>query len=141
MKYILLVTIVFLTNLLFGQTSGTTMDCLTIFDTVSNRTIYTTTDTMPEYPGGIDSMSNFINSNLHWPDDGVNIQGAVYISFIVEMDGNLTNKRILRGFYKNADKESLRIVDKMPKWKSGKCKGVAVPVRCIIPIKFVSQKK
>ena len=94
-------------------------------------------DQLPEYPGGIDSLKVFISKNLKWPNDGQDdFQGTVIVSVIVESDGSLTNKTILRGIYDLADKEALRIIDKMPKWIPGKYEGKVVPVKYCIPIKF-----
>ncbi len=127
MKYSLTIFILFWTVLLIGQTDNSTTDCKTQFDSLSNRTIYTMVDKLPEFPGGVDSLHSFVRNNLIWPNDGADFQGYVYVSVIVETDGNLTNKLILRGIYEFADKEALRIVGKMPKWNPGKCNGKIVP--------------
>jgi len=114
--------------------------CKSQFDTLTNQTVYLMVDKLPEFPGGLDSLKQFIADNLLWPNDGQDdFQGTVYVSVIVETDGNLTNKSILRGIYNLADEEALRIVDKMPKWRPGKCEGLIVPVRYCIPIKFKMQ--
>ena len=136
MKYSLTILILFLTVVLFGQTDNVKTECKTQFDSLSNRTVYTMVDKLPEFPGGVDSLQRFIRNNLIWPNDGADFQGSVFVSVIVETDGNLTNKTILRGIYEFADKEALRIVGKMPKWNPGKCNGKFVPVKYCIAIKF-----
>jgi TonB family C-terminal domain len=74
---------------------------------------------------------------MKWPNDGQDdFQGTVYISVIVETDGTLTNRTVLKGIYDLSDKEALRLVENMPKWKPGKCNKKIVPVRFCIPIKF-----
>lgn len=136
--YFLTITLFFLTVLLFGQTKNIKEDCIVLqYDSITKQTIYSNVDSMPEFPGGIDSLNLFINNNLRWPEDnGAEYSGRVYISFIVETDGTLTNKKILRGIDKPVDDEALKLIEKMPKWKTGKCKGNPVSVRYIIPIPF-----
>jgi periplasmic protein TonB len=92
---------------------------------------------MPEFPGGIDSLKVFIGNNLMWPNTEVDFAGTVYIPVIVETDGSLTIKKVIRGIENSADAEALKVIDNMPKWKAGKCTGTDVPVRYIIPVKFV----
>ena len=106
-----------------------------MFDSISNRTIYEVVDSMPEFPGGIDSLHKFIMNNLRWPNEA-DCVGKVYISFIVESDGIITNKIILKGICDPFDKEALRVISSMPRWRAGKCKGKAVAVKFIVPINF-----
>jgi protein TonB len=141
MKHSLTILLLFWTILLFGQIDNAKTECKTQFDSLSNRTVYTVVDTLPEFPGGVDSLQKYIRNNIIWPDDGADFQGFVYISVIVETDGNLTNKTIFKGIYEFADKEALRIVGKMPKWNPGKCNGKVVPVKYCIPIKFKLENK
>ncbi|MCX6233905.1 MAG: energy transducer TonB [Bacteroidetes bacterium] len=137
MKYLLTISIIFWTVLLFAQTDNAKAECKSLFDSLTNRTVYLMVDQLPEFPGGANSLKRFILNNLIWPNDGQDdFQGTVYVSVMVETDGNLTNKIILKGIYDLADKEALRIIDKMPKWKPGKCNGKVVPVKYCIPIKF-----
>ena len=136
MRYIFTALFFVWTGVILAQTNIENKDCVPKFDSISNRVIYQVVDTMPEFPGGLDSLKAFIAKNIRWPNDEVDFQGIVHISVIVETDGSLTNKTVFRGIYEHADKEALRIIEIMPKWKSGKCKGNAVPVKCNIPIKF-----
>jgi periplasmic protein TonB len=138
-RHILTIVLFFWTILLFGQANNSIEKCVSKFDSIYNRTIYTVVDTMPEFPGGNDSLIKFIENNLTWPNDGADFQGTVYISFIVESDGSLTNKTILKGICEHADKEALRLINIMPKWIAGKCKGKTVPVKYVIPLKFIMQ--
>ena len=136
MKYYLTSIVLLWTVFLFGQTDNVKTECKTQFDSVSNRTVYTMVDKLPEFPGGVDSLKRFVRNNLTWPDDGCDYQGTVYVSVIVETDGYLSNKTILRGICEFADKEAFRIIEKMPKWNPGKCNENVVPVKYCIPIKF-----
>ena len=113
-----------------------TKECVAQFDSISNRTIYRLVDSMPEFPGGIDSLFAFINNNLTYPAGDFDFEARVYVAFIVEPDGSISNKCIIRGSEELINTEALRLIDKMPKWKPGKCNDIAVPVRYIIPIRF-----
>jgi len=137
MRYFLAISILFLTISLFAQTDSIKIVCKSQFDTLTNQTVYLMVDQFPEFPGGIDSLKIFIVDNLQWPNDGQDdFQGTVYISVIVDTNGNLSNKIILRGIYDLADNEAMRIINKMPKWRPGKCDGKVVPVKYCIPIRF-----
>jgi len=137
LRHILTIVLFLWTILLFGQPIDSKKNCTSTFDSISKRTIYIVVDTMPEFPGGNDSLKKFIKNNLVWPKTEADFQGTVYISLIVEPDGSLTNKSVLRGLYEPANKEALILIDKMPKWKAGKCKGRTVPVRYYIPVNFI----
>ena len=96
---------------------------------------------MPEFPGGNDSMAKFIQRNIVYPaayrDNG--IQGKVFLSFIVEKDGTITNITELKGVAGAPDftKEAIRVVKIMPKWVPGKMNGREVRTKMAIPISFV----
>lgn len=108
-------------------------------ENVANNSIYETVEQMPEYPnGGTAGLMNFISKNLKYPticqESGV--QGRVVVSFVVNKDGSTTDFRIIRSVDKYLDKEALRVLNGMPKWKPGKQKGVPVRVRYTVPINF-----
>lgn len=102
--------------------------------------IYQFAEKMPEYKGGMDAMFEFIQSNLKYPkyekDNG--IQGNVYVRFVVEKDGSLTQPVILKSVEgaKNFDSEVLRIIEMMPIWNPGENNGKAVPVYMTLPFQF-----
>jgi TonB family protein len=64
------------------------------------------------------------------------VTGTVYITFIIEKDGTLTNAKVLRGIGSGCDEEALRVVNMMPKWNPGEQKGKPVAVQFNLPIKF-----
>lgn len=137
MKYFCTLIIVFCTSLLFGQTKISKENCASRYDSNLHRRIYLYVDLMPEFPGGVDSLKSFIRNNLMWPNTEDDFVGKVYISVIVEADGSLTNKKVFRGIDISVDIEALNVIDKMPKWNAGKCKGKSVPVEYLIPVAFV----
>jgi TonB family protein len=100
--------------------------------------IFTVVEEMPEYPGGMDAMYKYMGETIKYPDAAKknNISGIVYINFIVEKDGEVTNVNLLRGFDGECDKEALRVVREMPNWKPGKQRGKAVRVAYNMPVKF-----
>ena len=67
------------------------------------------------------------------------IQGRVFVSFVVNQKGEVTNVKVARPFDPNLDKEAVRVVQSMPKWSPGKQRGKAVKVSYTVPINFVLQ--
>ncbi len=99
---------------------------------------YVYTEVMPEFPGGEDSMRSFIKRTEKYPtqvkEDG--IEETIYIRFVVEKDGSLTDITIAKGFNKELCKAAIDCIKAMPKWSSGKMKGKEVRVSRIIPVRF-----
>ena len=95
-------------------------------------------DVDAEFPGGTGAMMKFIQENVTYPLKAIEkgIEGKVYLTFIVEQDGSLSNIKVERGADKNLDREAMRVLHVMPKWKPGEYKGKVVRTRCRIPIVF-----
>jgi protein TonB len=95
-------------------------------------------ENMPEFPGGDLGLMKFIQKNVKYPAIAkeYNITGKVYVSFIVDKGGSVTNVKIVRGVDKNLDAEALRVVSALPKYKPGKQRGKPVRVMFTIPINF-----
>jgi len=102
---------------------------------------YVIVDVDAQFFGGYEEMIRFIHSNLVYPQDAIemNEQGKVYVTFVVEKDGSLSNIAIARGVYQSLDREASRIVRKMPKWIPGEVKYQKVRTRMMLPINFVLQ--
>ncbi|SMO69936.1 outer membrane transport energization protein TonB [Saccharicrinis carchari] len=96
---------------------------------------------MPEFPGGDTELRKYIAQSVKYPviaqENG--IQGRVYVQFVVGTDGGVTQVKVARGVDPNLDKEAIRVVQSMPKWKPGKQRGKAVKVSYTVPINFVLQ--
>lgn len=92
----------------------------------------------PEFVGGIDAFRTFLVKNLRYPNAAQrsNVQGKIYLHFIVEPDGMLSNIEVLRGIGFGCDEEAVRVMKLMPKWKPGKQSGRAVRVKFNMPIVF-----
>ena len=100
--------------------------------------IFKVVEVMPEYPGGLDEMYKYIGENIIYPDSAKlnKISGRVFINFVVEKDGEVTNVNCLRGIGAGCDKEAIRVISEMPNWEPGKQRGEAVRVEYNLPIKF-----
>ncbi len=96
---------------------------------------------MPEFPGGELELRKYIAQSVKYPviaqENG--IQGRVYVQFVVNTKGEVEQVKIARGVDPNLDKEAIRVVQSMPKWKPGKQRGKAVKVSYTVPINFVLQ--
>ncbi len=95
-------------------------------------------ENMPEFPGGDLGLMKYIQKNVRYPAIAkeYNITGKVYVSFIVDKQGKVTNVKVVRGVDKNLDAEAVRVVKSLPKYKPGKQRGKAVRVMFTIPINF-----
>ncbi len=112
-----------------------------IEDEVQEQEIFTVVEQMPEFPGGQAAMMNFIATNIRYPpmarESG--IQGRVFVNFVVEPDGSVTNVNVLRGIGGGCDEEAIRVVQAMPKWTPGRQRGRAVRVSFNLPVRFTLQ--
>lgn len=92
----------------------------------------------PEFPGGLQEMYKFLSQQIVYPTEAIdnNIQGKVYVQFIVERNGRITEVTVVKGVHKVLDSEAVRVISSMPKWKPGKYNGKVVRVRYTIPINF-----
>jgi len=96
---------------------------------------------MPEFPVGEMALRTYIANQIKYPviaqENG--IQGKVYVTFVVGKDGSVSNASIARGVDPSIDKEALRVINTLPKWKPGKQRGKAVNVSYTVPINFQLQ--
>ena len=90
----------------------------------------------PKFPGGTEKMFEFINENLHWPDTEADVQGRVVVLFTVEKDGSLSDIKVAKSLDPLFDKEAVRVVKSMPKWKPGMDNGEPIRVRSCVPVTF-----
>jgi len=99
--------------------------------------VYTTVQQKPEFPGDI---NKFLSDNIKYPQDARanNIQGTVYVQFVVEKDGSVSSAKVLRGVQggTSLESEAMRVVSSMPKWTPGMQNGNAVRVAYLLPIRF-----
>ena len=100
--------------------------------------IFTIVEDQPEFPGGIGAFYKYVATNLRYPAQArrMGIAGKVFVQFVVEKDGRLTDVQILKGIGAGCDEEALRVIKKSKAWKPGRQRGRPVKVRMIIPINF-----
>lgn len=95
-------------------------------------------DREAKFKGGAKGLQSYIAHNIAYPVPAIehNIEGKVYISFIVEKNGSISNVEIMKSAHPLLDKEAIRVVKKMPKWKPGKVGKKKVRTKCYLPIVF-----
>ena len=105
--------------------------------------VYMIVEQMPEFPGGEAELIHYISKNIHYPQAAKEkgIQGRVFVGFVIEKDGSVSNIRNLRGVDSELDAEAMRVVESMPKWKPGMHNGEFVRVSYQIPIFFKLEDK
>ncbi len=100
--------------------------------------IFVVVENQPEFPGGNAAMMKFLGDNIKYPviaqENG--IQGRVICNFVVEKDGSITDVQVVRGVDPSLDREAVRVIQQMPRWKPGKQRGQAVRVRFTLPVVF-----
>ena len=96
------------------------------------------TEVEPQFPGGIDAMNEYLVKNVTFPEQARNmgVNGTVFVEFIVEKDGSITEPRLKNSLHPLCDKEVLRVVGNMPKWRPGLNMGKPVRCRYMIPVEF-----
>ncbi len=126
---LILVTAIFSGNL-YAQKADTPI--------TDNDKIYTTpVEVMPEYKGGIERLYNRLEHIRYVFFDRMrNIEGKVWVSLIIEKDGSVNDVKMLRGLTEEQDKEVIRVVKNLRKWKPGMHNGKPVRVQYTIPIDF-----
>lgn len=103
------------------------------------QTIFEVVEQMPEFPnGGLAGLMQFLSKNIKYPtiaqENGT--QGRVTVQFVVNKDGSIVDAKVLRGVDPYLDKEALRVISSMPKWKPGMQRGKPVRVKYTVPVMF-----
>lgn len=103
--------------------------------------IFKVVEEMPEFPGGAAKLMEYIQKNIKYPMMAreSDIQGRVFVNFVVEPDGSISNVTVMRGIGGGCDEEAVRVVNSMPNWKPGKQRGSAVRCAYTVPIIFKLQ--
>jgi TonB family protein len=105
--------------------------------------VFTNVEVLPGFTGGLDAFGKFLAANLRYPAIARenNIQGRVFLSFVVEKDGGLSNIKVARGIGGGCDEEAVRVLSISPKWKPGVQNGNIVRVSYTVPIFFQMNNK
>lgn len=108
----------------------------------SNK-VFTSVEQEPIPLGGVQGFYKYLAQNIRYPDDAKkkNIQGKVFLTFIVEKDGSITDVKVLRGVSPDIDAEAVRVISNSPKWNPGLLNGKPVRVQYVVPLSFALQVK
>ncbi|PZX92280.1 hypothetical protein DOS84_15825 [Flavobacterium aquariorum] len=129
-KNLLLVVALFIASFASAQATATIID-----DAPYN---YEEVEVRPEFPGGNNELMNFIGKNFKIPDyEGSG--GTLKIAFIIEIDGSITNVKVVKDLGDGTGAEAKRVISSSPRWSSGETRGKKVRVLYELPIKIASQ--
>jgi protein TonB len=104
--------------------------------------VFTFVEIMPEFPGGKDEFMKWLSANTNYPAIAreSNIQGTVFVSFIIAKDGSITEVEVVRSVHPQLDDEAMRVISAMPRWTPGKQNQEAVSVKFTLPVGFKIRK-
>lgn len=105
---------------------------------VAEEEIFLVVEEDAEFPGGLEALSKYLSENIKYPQLAKenNIEGRVFVSFVVEKDGRVGNIKILRDIGGGCGAEAVRVVKSMPRWKPGKQRGKPVRSQFNLPVNF-----
>ena len=105
---------------------------------VEEEQIFQIVEEPASFPGGMGECMKWLGKNIKYPtisqENGV--QGRVIVQFVINRDGSIVDAKVVRGVDPYLDKEALRVISSMPKWKPGKQRGKAVRVKYTVPVTF-----
>lgn len=109
-----------------------------VIEIVPNEKVLDFVEVEPKFPGGAVAMAQFIQDNVNYPEAARENgeQGIVYIKFVVEKDGAISNVTVRKGVYESLNAEAMRVIKKMPNWIAGKQNSKPVRVNFTLPIHF-----
>jgi protein TonB len=128
-RFLLLLSAILLTNMAFCQEEkkGSV-----------DEEVFVVVEEQAEFPGGLDSMYAYIQKNLKYPEKAKaeGIEGRVFVQFVIEKDGSISNILIKRAIGGGCEEAAVEMIKNMPKWKPGKQRGKPVRFQFVLPIKF-----
>ena len=100
--------------------------------------IHLVVDNPPIFPGGDEARIKFLQDNVLYPEEARKrgVQGTVFVQFVIEPDGRVSDVEIVRGIGAGCDEEVVRVVESMPRWIPGRHQGKAVRVQFMMPFRF-----
>ncbi|MFY0689643.1 MAG: energy transducer TonB [Cyclobacteriaceae bacterium] len=100
--------------------------------------VFTIVEDQPQFPGGMPAFYAFVGKNMNYPAQArrMGIEGRVFVQFVVDKDGSVTEVKAVKGIGAGCDEEAERVLRSSPKFKAGKQRGRAVKVRMVLPIIF-----
>lgn len=93
---------------------------------------------MPSFPGGMKAFYDYVAKNVQYPERARsnNVSGKVFVQFVVDKDGSITDAKAIKGIGFGCDEAAVKVLEGSPKWNPGKQRGRAVKVRMVLPISF-----
>ena len=103
-----------------------------------NDEVFLVVDQMPEFPGGMEALMKYFSDNVRYPVYAAEkkIQGRVICQFVVNKDGSISDIKVIKGVDKSLDREALRLIENMPRWKPGVLNGEKVSCKYTVPVRF-----
>lgn len=117
-----------------NNNKGVVVETLTSNTDYSSDKIYTSVETMPEYPGGIDAFREFVAQNYKNPKVSRDIKGNLIVTFVIEPDGSMSNIKVVRDLGFGIGFEAIRVLKLADKWTPGTQDGKPVRVNYTLPI-------
>lgn len=121
------------------RVNSTAQSCSQEYDSILQRRVYINVDKMPEFEKGEVGLLEFFKNNFRYPEGQDHFQGSINLVFMIDTNGRVTDGYIFekpKAELTLVDKEALRVLSSMPKWKAGSCDGQKVPVRMFWPIRL-----
>lgn len=145
MRYALFLPIIAVVTITSANTSAlkATPKVFQIEQTQPQDTTYTVVEQMPEFPGGQSALFEYLKNNITYPKSAKKdeLEGKVILSFVVNKEGDVQEVKVIKGVRNDIDKEAIRVVQAMPKWKPGYQRGKNVNVSFNLPISFKLDSK
>ena len=132
--------VILIVTLLAGLTATAQAPAGKSTATVGGTSVYTVVEQDPEFDGGMEALVPWLGSHVNYPAEAreQQVEGTVFVTFVVETDGSISNVRVVnhRDAMAALEQEAVRLVRAMPKWKPGKQQGKKVRVQFTLPIQF-----
>lgn len=109
-----------------------------VYENSENQEVFDIADTMPEFQGGMSELMKYLENNIKYPTIAQKngTQGRVIVKFVVNQDGSIVDPVVMRSVDPDLDKEAIRLISSMPKWKPGRIDNKNVRVRYTLPVTF-----
>jgi protein TonB len=111
-------------------------------DEVDEDIVFDRPEYMPEFPGGTQALYAYLGREINYPSLAVNlnIEGVVFVGFVIERDGSVSNVHVIRGIGAGCDEEAVRAVQNMPRWEPGRMGTQPVRASYTLPVRFRLQR-
>jgi len=114
----------------------TLVSLVAVAQDLESKPFVCTPEIQPTFPGGFDSLRSFLSKNLIYPKRNAVSEDIVVIEFVVNIDGSLSNLKVVKGSCERCNKSALDVFSKMPKWIPGREADKPKAMKMLYPIKF-----